>query len=116
MITPDTGGGAGAALAAPFALRQARNFSDKAVCLRLWLGPADRRRLREVAGKVAALTGQRASTNVLLRAGIAALEECADKATAEKLKRPGSRGQLETSILWWVSSAARINANSEGEG
>lgn len=91
----------------PAPLRSAYK-SASATTLRLWLAPHDRRRIAKLADTVATLIDSRPSQTVLLRAGLAALEEQAARVTAEQRKRAdGTRGKNEADLKYWIISAAR---------
>ena len=75
---------------------------------RIWLSPADQRRLTKVIDKVAAITGRSPSRSILLRAGISALTHAADMVTDDRKRSPDTRGRRELALLWWVSEAARL--------
>jgi hypothetical protein len=109
MIEPET---AGPATAAPMPLHAMRR-SQNSTCAKLWLTPSDRRALRKLTDRLSEMTGQVASISVLLRAGIVALDDYADRVEAERKKRPGDRGRREMALLWMLASAARC-VGSEG--
>jgi hypothetical protein len=92
---------------APPPLIHSARRSSNAIVAHVWLSSADKRRLRTLSDKIAEIASQRASVSVLLRAGIAALEDDLRQVAFERQKNPEGRGKRENALLYAVADAAR---------
>jgi hypothetical protein len=101
-------------LASTYPQTIAKRRKRGARCATLWLAEREREQLTRLVDKLHELTGRKVSMNLILRAGIGALDDLVNRVQVERSKRQPtesdsmtSRGKLETGLLWLLASTAK---------
>jgi hypothetical protein len=94
---------------------QKRNSLAGYMTHHLHMSPTDRTLQKDTAEKIHRLIGQKPSLNVLLRAGLAAINDLAQQALNEKTKRPGERSKTELELVHMLATTSCLRGNRSSD-
>jgi hypothetical protein len=92
---------------------QKRNSVPGGHILHIKMTDADRAMHHDAAEKIRKLIGQKPSASVLLRAGLIAMNELAQQAINEKIKRPDERSKTELNLVHMLAKTACLRGTSD---